>query len=149
SPYFIDAVLAREDSRFYRHHGVDFNGIVRAAIHNLRAGGVREGASTLTQQLARNTYDLGEDRWRRKAVEALLALRIEKTFTKAQIFEAYANRIYYGTGMYGVETASRACFGKSAKELTLSEAAILAGLIRSPNRMSPLEDSRTALAQRD
>jgi len=149
SPNFVNAVLAREDSRFYDHHGVDFNGIARAAVRNLLAGGVKEGASTLTQQLARNTFDLGEDRWRRKGVEALLALRIERQLTKAQIFEDYANRIYYGLGMYGVETAARACFGKSAKDLTLSEAAILAGLIRSPNRLNPLEDSRTALAQRD
>ncbi len=149
SPNFVRAVLAREDSRFHEHPGVDFTGIARAAARNLRAGNVREGASTLTQQLARNTFDLGENRWRRKAVEALLALRIERNFTKDQIFEAYANRIYYGVGLYGVETAARACFGKSAKDLTLSEAAILAGLIRSPNRLSPLEDSRTALVQRD
>jgi penicillin-binding protein 1A len=149
SPYFVKAVLAREDSRFYEHHGVDFSGIARAAYRNLASGGVREGASTLTQQLARNTFDLGQDRWRRKAVEALLAMRIERSLTKGQIFEAYANRIYYGAGMYGVETASRACFGKSARDLTLSEAAILAGLIRSPNRLTPLEDSRMALAQRD
>lgn len=149
SPNFINAVMAREDSRFREHHGVDFTGIARAAVRNVQAGSVKEGASTLTQQLARNTFDLGNDPWRKKAVEALLALRIEKNLSKDQIIEAYANRIYYGIGMYGVETASRACFGKSARELTLSEAAILAGLIRSPNRLNPLEDSRTALAQRD
>lgn len=149
SPNFINALLAREDSRFYKHRGVDFPGIVRAAMRNLNAGNVKEGASTITQQLARNTFDLGEDRWRKKIVEALLALRIEKNLSKEKILEAYANRIYYGVGLYGVETASRACFGKSASDLTLSEAAILAGLIRSPNRLSPLEDSRTALAQRD
>ena len=149
SPNFINALLAREDSRFYKHRGVDFPGIARAAMRNLNAGNVKEGASTITQQLARNTFDLGEDRWRKKFVEALLALRIEKNLSKEKILEAYANRIYYGVGLYGVETASRACFGKSAGDLTLSEAAILAGLIRSPNRLSPLEDSRTALAQRD
>lgn len=149
SPYFLKALLAREDSRFYEHHGVDFSGILRAAVRNLRDGGVKEGASTITQQLARNTFDLGADRWRRKAVEALLALRIERNFTKEQILEAYANRIYFGIGTYGVETAARACFGKSANELTLSEAAILAGLIRSPNRLSPLKDSATALAERN
>jgi len=149
SPKFVNAVMAREDSRFRQHHGVDFTGIARAAIRNVQAGGVKEGASTITQQLARNTYDLGSDRWRKKIVEALLALRIEKNLSKDQILEAYANRIYYGIGMYGVETASRACFGKSASDLTLSEAAILAGLIRSPNRLSPLEDTRTALVERD
>ena len=137
SPNFINALMAREDSRFYKHHGVDFTGIARAAMRNLNAGNVKEGASTITQQLARNTFDLGEDRWRRRFVEALLALRIEKNLSKDKILEAYANRIYYGVGLYGVETASRACFGKSANELTLSEAAILAGLIRSPNRLTP------------
>jgi penicillin-binding protein 1A len=149
SPHFIKALLAREDSRFYNHRGVDYPGIVRAAIRNLSAGGVKEGASTITQQLARNTFPLDEDRWRRKFIEALLAFRIEKALSKEQILEAYCNRIYFGVGMYGVETASRACFGKSASDLTLSEAAILSGLIRSPNRLNPLEDTRTALAQRD
>lgn len=149
SPNFIKALLAREDARFYQHHGVDFTGIARAAMRNVNAGDVKEGASTITQQLARNTFDLGEDRWRRKFVEALLALRIEKSISKDKILEAYANRIYYGLGLYGVETASRACFGKSASDLTLSEAAILAGLIRSPNRLTPLGDTRTALAERD
>ncbi len=149
SPNFIKALLAREDARFYQHHGVDFTGIARAAMRNVNAGDVKEGASTITQQLARNTFDLGEDRWRRKFVEALLALRIEKNISKDKILEAYANRIYYGLGLYGVETASRACFGKSASDLTLSEAAILAGLIRSPNRLTPLGDTRTALAERD
>jgi penicillin-binding protein 1A len=149
SSNFINALLAREDSRFYKHRGVDLTGIARAAMRNVNAGNVKEGASTITQQLARNTFDLGEDRWRKKFVEALLALRIEKNLSKEKILEAYANRIYYGLGLYGVETASRACFGKSANELTLSEAAILAGLIRSPNRLTPLGDSRTALAERD
>lgn len=149
SPYFIKALIAREDSRFYEHHGVDFSGIARATVRNLKAGDVKEGASTLTQQLARNTFTLADDRWKKKMVEALLALRIEKSRSKEQILEAYANRIYYGVGLYGVETASRACFGKPASDLTLSQAAILAGLIRSPNRLTPLEDTRTALKQRD
>ena len=149
SPNFTKALIAREDSRFYEHHGVDYRGIFRAALRNISAGGVREGASTITQQLARNTYPLGQERWRKKFVEALLALRIEQHLTKEQILEAYANRIYYGLGLYGIETASRACFGKSASNLTLSEAAILAGLIRSPNRLTPLDDSRKAIAERD
>lgn len=149
SPFFIKALLAREDSRFYEHHGVDYIGIARAASKNFTAGGVKEGASTITQQLARNTFPLGEDKWRRKGIEALLALRIEKNLSKEKILEAYSNRIYYGAGLYGIETASRACFGKTARDLTLSEAAILAGLIRSPNRLSPLEDTKTALVQRD
>jgi penicillin-binding protein 1A len=149
SPNFINALLAREDSRFYEHKGVDFQGIARAAWKNLRAGGVEEGASTITQQLARNTFVLDANKWRRKVIEALLALRIEKNFSKEQILEAYSNRIYYGRGLYGVETAARACFGKTAAELSLSEAGILAGLIRSPNRLSPLERTATALRERD
>ncbi len=149
SPLFIKALEAREDSRFFEHTGVDFPGIARASWKNIRSGGVREGASTLTQQLARNTFDLGDNRWKRKCVEALLAWRIEKKFSKNEIIEAYVNRIYYGIGLYGVETASRACFGKNASDLTLSEAAVLAGLIRSPNRLSPLEDSQKAIAARN
>jgi penicillin-binding protein 1A len=149
SPNFINALIAREDSRFYQHHGVDYQGIVRAALKNLRAGGVEEGASTITQQLARNTFQLDQNKWRRKIIEALLAMRIEKQFSKTEILEAYSNRIYYGRGLYGVETAARACFGKPAADLSLSEAGILAGLIRSPNRLSPLERTATALRERD
>ncbi len=149
SPLFIDALLAREDSRFRDHHGVDYRGIARAAVRNIEAGRVEEGASTLTQQLARNSFDLAENDWERKVIEALLALRMERELTKDEILEAYVNRIYYGRGLYGIETAARACFGKSAKDLDLSESAILAGLIRSPNRFTPLEDTANALAQRD
>ncbi len=149
SPNFVNALLAREDDRFRNHPGVDARGILRAAITNLRSGKVEEGASTITQQLARNSFDLSDNRWERKIVEALLALRIERELTKDQILEAYVNRIFYGRGLYGIETASRACFGKTANDLTLSEAAILAGLIRSPNRFSPLEDTAKAIAQRD
>jgi len=149
SPNFTKALLAREDSRFYQHRGVDYAGILRAAWRNATLGSVREGASTLTQQLARNTYSLDADRWRRKVIEALLALRIEQHLSKDEILEAYMNRIYFGLGLYGVETASRACFGKSASELTLSESSILAGLIRSPNRFTPLGDSRKAITQRN
>lgn len=146
---FIDALIAREDNRFHEHRGLDYRGILRASLRNLRAGRAVEGASTLTQQLARNSFDLSENKWERKCVEALLALRIEKKLTKDQILEAYINRIYYGTGYYGLETAARACFGKSASEMTLSESAILAGLIRSPNRFTPLERAETSLEQRD
>ncbi len=149
SPLFIDALLAREDSRFHEHKGVDYRGIARAAVRNVKAGRVEQGASTITQQLARNSFELAENDWERKVIEALLALRMERELTKDEILEAYVNRIYYGRGLYGVETAARACFGKSAKDLDLSESAILAGLIRSPNRFTPLEDTANALAQRD
>lgn len=151
APVFFDALLAREDTRFFHHCGLDFRGIARAAAKNLLHRGVREGGSTLSQQLALNTF-LGGRHVRslnRKLLEAFLALRIEENFNKRQILEFYANRIYFGAGMYGVETASRTYFGKAAAALELPEAALLVGLIRSPNRFSPLRDPAAAMAQRD
>ncbi|PYJ31684.1 MAG: penicillin-binding protein, partial [Verrucomicrobia bacterium] len=132
SPFFISAVLAREDARFYQHKGIDWPGILRALIRDITSGSAKEGASSITQQLARNSLPLGGRTLSRKILEAMVALRIERQFTKRQILELYINRIYFGTGCYGVETASQAYFSKSASKLNLSEAAILAGLIRSP-----------------
>jgi penicillin-binding protein 1A len=109
----------------------------------------KEGASSLTMQLARNSLPLGGRSFSRKLLEAMVSLRIEREFTKQQILELYVNRIYFGTGCYGVETASQAYFGKNASKLNLSEAALLAGLIRSPNRFSPLKNPRGAAVQRD
>src|SRR5213079_1129538 len=109
----------------------------------------KEGASSITQQLARNSLPLGGRTLSRKILEAMVALRIEKDFTKQQILEAYVNRIYFGAGCYGVQTASLAYFGKDAAKLNLSESAILAGLIRSPNRFSPLKNPEGAAIQRD
>ncbi len=149
SKYFIDALLSREDSRFFSHCGVDPIGIGRAIFRNLINLHAREGASTLTQQLARNSFDLGGKNLHRKLLEAFVALRIERNRSKAQILESYVNRIYFGSGMFGVETASRAYFGKPSAKLTLGEAAILAGLIRSPNRFSPFRNLEGALKQRD
>jgi penicillin-binding protein 1A len=113
------------------------------------SGSAREGASSITQQLARNSLPLGGRTMSRKLLEAMVALRIERQFTKQQILELYVNRIYFGTGCYGVETASQAYFGKTASKLNLPEAALLAGLIRSPNRFSPLKNPEGAAAQRD
>lgn len=149
SPLFIDALLAREDSRFYDHGGVDPRGVLRAVFRDITTGSAKEGASTITQQLARNSLPLGGRNLRRKMLEAMVALRIERQFTKEQILEAYVNRIYFGSGCYGVETASQAYFGKNASKLNLSEAALLAGLIRSPNRFSPLKNPDAAADQRD
>jgi len=149
SPFFITAVLAREDARFYEHGGIDWKGILRALVHDLLSGLAREGASSITQQLARNSLPLGGRTMSRKLLEAMVALRIERQFTKQQILELYVNRIYFGTGCYGVETASQAYFGKTASKLNLAEAALLAGLIRSPNRFSPLKNPEGAAAQRD
>jgi len=148
---FVKALLAREDSRFFSHHGIDPMGIARAMVRNLAHGRIREGGSTLTQQLALNTF-LGGHHVRslhRKLLEAFLAIRIEQNFSKKQILESYMNRIYFGQSVYGIETASQAYFGKHAKDLTLSQSSMLVALIRSPSRYSPFKNLHRALAQRD
>src|SRR6266704_2422586 len=149
SPQFIAAVLAREDTRFYEHKGIDWRGVLRALSRDIVSMSAKEGASSLTMQLARNSLPLGGRTSSRKLLEAMVALRIEREFTKQQILELYVNRIYFGTGCYGVETASQAYFGKNASKLNLSEAALLAGLIRSPNRFSPLKNPEGAAMQRN
>ena len=149
SPEFIAAVLAREDTRFYDHKGIDWRGVLRALSRDILSMSAKEGASSLTMQLARNSLPLGGRTFSRKVLEAMVALRIEREFTKQQILELYVNRIYFGTGCYGVETASQAYFGKNASKLNLSEAALLAGLIRSPNRFSPLKNPEGSAIQRD
>src|SRR5437899_34348 len=149
SPLFIDALLAREDTRFYQHPGVDWRGIFRALVRDILTGSAKEGASSITQQLARNSLPLGGRNVSRKLLEAMVAFRIEHEFTKKQILELYVNRIYFGAGCYGVQTASLAYFGKDAAKLNLSESATLAGLIRSPNRFSPLRNPEGAALQRD
>jgi 1A family penicillin-binding protein len=136
----INAVVAVEDNKFYQHGGYDLSGIIRAALKNFTAGHVRQGASTITQQLARNSFALKERTFRRKLLEIILSKRIEERFGKQKIMELYLNRIYFGGGLYGAEAASRGYFGKPAKEMTLSECATLAGLIKSPNRLSPWTD---------
>src|SRR3954447_19980546 len=149
SPEFIAAVLAREDTRFYDHKGIDWRGILRALVRDITSGSAKQGASSITQQLARNSLPLGGRTLNRKILEAMVAMRIEQKFTKQQILELYMNRIYFGSGCYGVETASQAYFGKNASKLNLSEAALLAGLIRSPNRFSPLRNPEGAALQRN
>src|SRR3954467_11893736 len=136
----VNAVVAVEDNKFYQHGGYDLSGIVRAALKNFTAGHVRQGASTITQQLARNSFSLKERTFRRKLLEIFLSKRIEEHFGKQKIMELYLNRIYFGGGLYGAEAASRGYFGKPARDMTLSEAATLAGLIKSPNRLSPWSD---------
>lgn len=148
SPKFVNALLAREDARFFSHVGVDPVGILRAAYNNLTRSR-KEGASTLTQQLARNSLPLGGRTFDRKLLEACIALRIERTYSKDEILTHYINRIYYGAGLYGIEAASMAYFGKRAKDLDLSEAAIMAGIIRSPNRFSPLKNPKGAEGNRN
>ncbi|MBV8140570.1 MAG: PBP1A family penicillin-binding protein [Verrucomicrobia bacterium] len=148
-PWFKLALLAREDSRFYQHHGIDPLGIARAFSRDIIHLRIREGGSTITQQLARNSFRLGGRNLSRKILEAFVALRIEASYSKEQILEFYANRIYFGSGVYGLETASQTYFGKLSADLTLSEAALLVGLIRSPNRYSPQTNMQGAIAQRD
>src|SRR4029078_10563980 len=149
SPEFIAAVLAREDTRFYDHKGIDWRGVLRALTRDVISRSAKEGASSLTMQLARNSLPLRGRTFSRKLLEAMVSLRIEREFTKQQILELYVNRIYFGTGCYGVETASQAYFGKNASKLNLSEAALLAVLIRSPNRFSPLKNPEGSAIQRD
>jgi 1A family penicillin-binding protein len=148
-PDLINAVIAVEDAKFYKHRGYDLFGIIRAALKNLTAGHVRQGASTITQQLARNSFSLKEKTFRRKLLEIFLSQRIEDKFTKQKILELYLNRIYFGGGLYGAEAASRGYFGKPAREMSLAECATLAGLIKSPNRLSPWTDRATSREARD
>ena len=146
---FVNALISREDTRFYQHHGVDPVGVARAVVRNLFLGGFREGASTITQQLARNSFPLGGKNLHRKLVEAALAFRIETELTKEEILEAYMNRIYFGSGTNGIEVASQTYFGKPASRLSLPEAATLAGLIRSPSHFSPLNNPQGAVRERN
>src|SRR5258705_3281298 len=136
----INAVVSVEDAKFYRHHGYALSGIVRATFKNLVAGHVRQGASTITQQLARNSSALKGKTYRRKLLEIFVARRIEENFSKQKILELYLNRIYFGGGLYDAEAAARGYFGKHARELSLSECAMLAGIVKSPNRLSPWTD---------
>jgi penicillin-binding protein 1A len=150
SPWFVKALLAREDSRFYSHSGVDLRGVARAAVRNIKDMRIVQGASTLTMQLARNSFpDLDDRSIHRKLVEMMLARRIEKAASKEQIIEHYVNRIFYGPGIYGVQRASQVYFGKHASQLNLSEAAMIAGIIRSPVRFSPFRNYEGALKERD
>jgi len=145
----INAVVAEEDNRFFEHHGVDYYGVLRAAISNYRQGRVKQGASTVTQQLARNSFDLKERTFRRKILEMFVARRIEDHLTKDKIMELYLNRVYFGSGFYGVEAAARGYFGKSAKGMSVGECAMLAGLLKSPNGLSPWNNPTGAKKVRD
>ena len=150
SPHFIKALLAREDSRFYHHGGIDYIGVARAFVRNIKDRRVVQGASTITMQLARNSYpDLNDRSFHRKLIEMLLARRIEKAWSKDQILEHYVNRIFFGTGLYGIQRASQVYFGKHASQLTLSEGAMIAGIIRSPVRFSPFRNFEGATKERD
>lgn len=147
--HFIDALIAAEDQRFYLHPGFDPVGSVRAAWVNYRADAIKEGASTLTQQLARDVYRLAGKDADRKLAEIAAAVRIEDRYTKDEILVHYLNRIYFGSGFYGIGSAARGYFGKTPQQLTVDEAALLCGLIPSPSRYSPLVSEKLALQNRD
>ncbi|MCX7305798.1 MAG: transglycosylase domain-containing protein [Hyphomicrobiales bacterium] len=144
SPYIPQAVMAIEDRRFYAHFGIDPVGLARAMATNLMHGRFSQGGSTLTQQLAKNLFLKPDRTLERKVQEVLLALWLEQKHTKDQILEMYLNRVYFGSGAYGVEAASRRYFGKSARDVTLAEAALLAGLLKAPSRLSPARDPKAA-----
>jgi penicillin-binding protein 1A len=139
-----EAIIATEDERFYQHHGVDIRGIARAALANYHHEAITQGASTITQQLARNLFLTNEQTIRRKIQEAMLAMQIERYYTKDEILERYLNLIYFGAGAYGVEAASHAYFGKDVAKLDLAEAAMLAGLVAAPSAYSPYADLQAA-----
>jgi penicillin-binding protein 1A len=136
-PYLPKAFIAIEDRRFYSHYGVDPLGIARAAVANVLHRGVSQGGSTLTQQLAKNLFLTQERTLQRKLQEVELALWLERKHSKSEILELYLNRVYFGSGAYGVEAAAQRYFGKSAKNVTIAEAAMLAGLVKSPSRLAP------------
>lgn len=144
SRYIPEAVIAIEDRRFYSHYGIDPIGFTRAVVTNLIGGHLRQGGSTLTQQLAKNLFLTPDRTLERKVQEVLLAIWLEQKHTKDQILEMYLNRVYFGSGAHGVEAASRRYFGKSARDVTLSEAALLAGLLKAPSRFSPARDPKAA-----
>src|SRR6202035_460905 len=137
SPSLPKAVIATEDRRFYSHFGIDPIGLMRAAFTDLRAGHVVQGGSTITQPLAKVLFLTPERSLARKARETLLALWLERRFTKDQILEIYLNRVYLGAGTYGVDAAAHPYFGKSATKLSLFESAVIAGLLKAPTRFSP------------
>ncbi len=147
SAYIPEAVIAIEDRRFYSHVGIDPIGLARALVTNVARGQAVQGASTLTQQLAKNLFLKPDRTLERKVQELLLAFWLEHKYSKDAILEMYLNRVYFGSGAYGVEAASRRYFNKPARDVTLAEAALLAGLLKAPTRLSPARDPKAANAR--
>src|SRR5712691_8072290 len=144
-----DAVIATEDKRFYSHFGVDPIGIVRALYQNYRRGRIAEGGSTITQQLTKVLFLTPDKSIERKLKEAVLALELERRYSKDRILEMYLNQVYFGQGAYGVEAAARTYFGKSVSELSVREAALIAGLPRAPSNYSPFDHGEAAKRRRE
>ena len=149
SPNLIKAVISVEDQRFYEHNGVDAVRVAAAVLKNLEAGRRAEGGSTITQQLARQSFLSRDKTYRRKLKEVILAAYIEKMYSKNEILELYLNKVYFGDGLYGVEAASRGYFARSASDLSVDEAALLAGLIQSPSSYAPTVNLDRAIARRN
>jgi penicillin-binding protein 1A len=149
SKNLINAILAVEDQRFYEHGGVDVVRVVGAAVSNLRAGRAAQGGSTLTQQLARQSFLTPDKTYRRKLKEVMVAARLEKEYSKDEILKLYLNKVYFGDGLYGVEAASLGYFGEHAADLDIAQAALLAGLVKSPSSYAPTVSPERALARRN
>jgi len=147
--YLTAAIVATEDRKFYKHSGVDLKGIARAIVKDIKAGEFVEGASTITQQLSKTLFLTPRKTLVRKLKEAILAFQLERRYTKDEILELYLNQVYFGSGAYGVESASKIFFGKSVKDLTLAECALVAGMPKSPSRYSPLVNADLALNRRN
>ncbi|MEJ2098934.1 MAG: penicillin-binding protein 1A [Desulfobacterales bacterium] len=147
--YLTEAIVATEDRKFYKHSGVDLKGIARAIIKDIKAGEFVEGASTITQQLSKTLFLTPRKTLVRKLKEAILAFQLERRYTKDEILQLYLNQVYFGSGAYGVESAAEIFFGKSVKELTLAECALVAGMPKSPSRYSPLSNPDLALKRRN
>ena len=159
SPYVVEALVSTEDERFYEHHGVDLRGVTRAAANNFVGGG-RQGASTITQQLAKNTLILNaatdeevaaaqEVSVDRKVQEIRYALALEETHTKEEIVEDYLNVVFYANGVYGIGTAAKYYFNKSASDLTIAESALLVGIVNSPSAYDPINNPEGAKKRRN
>lgn len=148
-PEVKKAVLAAEDVRFYQHFGVDLRAIGRAAVTDITGGSLSQGGSTITQQLVKNSFLNPEKRFKRKIQEAFLAIQVERHFTKDEIFEFYLNENFWGGSTHGIEMAARTYFGKPVQEITLSEAALLAGMLQGPNHLNPYNNLDGAVARRN
>jgi membrane peptidoglycan carboxypeptidase len=149
SPHLRDAVIAVEDTRFYDHDGIDGIRVIGAVLTDIREGRAAEGASTITQQLARVSFLTRDKTVRRKLREAILAQRIEKLYSKKEILEIYLNKVYFGDGLYGAEAAARGYFGKPASDLTVAEAAMLAGVIQAPSALNPASNLERSTDRRN
>lgn len=144
-----NAFIATEDKRFYHHNGLDYIAIVRATVENIKAGHVVQGGSTITQQLAKNVFLTNERTFSRKWDEVFYTKKIERTFTKDDILKLYLSNIYYGEGAWGVEEAAKLYFGKEVDQLTLSESAMLAAVVKAPTYYSPIQHYDKAVERRD